>query len=51
MRMARKGLLTKVGKRFHSHLYLREQVEALGAVRKCAREKLAERKRKWRVKA
>ncbi len=50
LRMARKGLLTKVGKRSHSHLYRREEVEALGEMRKSAWRKLAERKRKWRVR-
>lgn len=48
--MTAKGCLHRVGKRGHWHLYLQSDVEALAERRRIERERLAERKRKWRVR-
>lgn len=48
--MAARGELHKVGKRCRWHLYRRSDVEALAAKRRQQHQRLAERKRKWRVK-
>lgn len=48
--MKARGELHKVGTRRWWHLYQRSEVEALAEKRRLQREKLAERKRKWRVR-
>lgn len=48
--MRARGELHKVGTRRWWHLYQRSEVEALAERRRIERERLAERKRKWRVR-
>ena len=49
--MTAKGVLKRVAKRGHWHLYLRSDVEALAEERRQQFERLKERKRKWRVRS
>lgn len=51
MEMGAWGELQRVGKRGNSYLYRMDEIEAVAAKRREQRERLAERKRKWRVRA